>query len=90
MAHGDTGIRRGVLVVILALGGPILLITAGGCGPPLLAGGAAVGYKIATDERRVSDVWEDTAITSKVNSALLQDPEVKAGRIDVDTGQSGL
>ena len=51
---------------------------------------AAVGYKIATDERPVSDVWEDTVITSKVNSALLKDSEVKAGRIDVDTVQSCL
>lgn len=72
---------------ILALGGVILLITGTGCAPALLAGGAAGGYKVATDERPVGGLWDDTTITTKVNSALVQDPEVKARKIDVDTLQ---
>jgi hyperosmotically inducible protein len=76
-----------VMKKILALGGVILLITGTGCAPALLAGGAAGGYKVATDERPVGGLWDDTTITTKVNSALIQDPAVKARKIDVDTLQ---
>jgi hyperosmotically inducible protein len=55
-----------------------------GCGPALIAGGAAAGYKVATDERTVRRIWNDSTITTKVKSALREDPDVSALKVDVD------
>jgi hyperosmotically inducible protein len=57
---------------------------ASGCGPALIAGGAAAGYKVATDERTVRRIWNDSAITTKVKNALREDPDVSALKVDVD------
>jgi hyperosmotically inducible periplasmic protein len=58
-----------------------------GCAPLLLGGGAAGGYKTATDERTIGSMVDDGVITSRVKTALTRDAEVKARQIDVDTLQ---
>ena len=69
----------------LILCGLLLLLMAVGCGPALLAGGAATGYKVATDERTVGGIWNDSTITTRVKSALMEDRDVSALKVDVDT-----
>ena len=69
----------------LILCGLLLLLMAVGCGPALLAGGAATGYKVATDERTVDGIWNDSTITTRVKSALMEDRDVSALKVDVDT-----
>lgn len=61
------------------------LLMATGCAPALIAGGAAGGYKAATDERSLGRMWDDAAITTRVNTGLIKDPVVKSRKIDVDT-----
>lgn len=56
-----------------------------GCGPALLVGGTAVGYKVATDERSFGGIWNDSTITMKVKSDLVEAPTINAMSIDVDT-----
>jgi hyperosmotically inducible protein len=63
----------------------LLLFVVVGCGPVLLAGGAAAGYKAATDERSIGQMWNDSTITTSVKSALVKDPNVNALSVDVDT-----
>ena len=63
----------------------LLLFVVVGCGPVLLAGGAAAGYKAATDERSIGQMWNDSTITTNVKSALVKDPNVNALSVDVDT-----
>jgi hyperosmotically inducible protein len=65
--------------------GLFLMLTGIGCGPALIAGGAAAGYKAATDERTVGGIWNDSTITTKVKKALIEDPDISALKIDVDT-----
>ena len=69
----------------LVLCGLLLLFAALGCAPALLAGGAAAGYKAATDERSFGQMWNDSTITTKIKRALAADPKVDALRVDVDT-----
>lgn len=69
---------------LLILCGLLLLLMGSGCGPALIAGGAAAGYKVATDERNVRCIWNDSAITTKVKSSLRKDPDVSALKVDVD------
>ena len=69
----------------LILCGLLSLLTGIGCGPALIAGGATAGYKVATDERTVGRIWNDSTITRKVKSALMEDPDVRALKVDVDT-----
>ncbi|UCF93844.1 MAG: BON domain-containing protein [Desulfobacterales bacterium] len=56
-----------------------------GCTPALIGGGAAGGYAVATDERSVGEMVDDATITSQINTAMAQDPQVHPHRIDVDT-----
>lgn len=63
----------------------LLLFVVIGCAPVLLAGGAAAGYKAATDERSIGQMWNDSTITTNVKSALVKDPNVNALSVDVDT-----
>jgi osmotically-inducible protein OsmY len=42
----------------------------------------------ATAKRSTGEVIDDAAITAKVKTALLADPEIKALKIDVDTKES--
>lgn len=56
-----------------------------GCGPVLIGTGATGAYKVATDERTTGSMWDDAAITARINSDFIDDPLVKARTIDVDT-----
>ncbi len=69
----------------LALYGVFLLFIVAACSPAIIVGGATGGYKIATDERSVGRIWDDSTITTKVKTELVKDPVVKARKIDVDT-----
>jgi hyperosmotically inducible protein len=64
-----------------------LLLTAIGCAPAIIPGGAAGGFKTATDERSVGRMWDDATITTRVKVELVKDPITKARKIDVDTLQ---
>ncbi|QJA06592.1 BON domain-containing protein [Thermosulfurimonas marina] len=66
---------------ILLLLAPMLT----GCGAAVIAGGATVGYKVATDPRSVGTQVDDATLTTKVKLALIKDPVTKARKIDVDT-----
>ena len=68
----------------LILCGLLSLLMAAGCGPALIAGGAAAGYKVATDERTFGRIWNDSTIATKVKNALMEDPDVSALKVDVD------
>lgn len=56
-----------------------------GCAPAVVGGGAAGGYKVATDERSAGTQWDDAAITTKIKAGLFDDLALKARKIDVDT-----
>jgi len=55
-----------------------------GCGPALLGGGAAGGYKVGSDERNMGEMVDDTALSANVKTALAKSPDVSAAKIDVD------
>ncbi len=59
-----------------------------GCELLLIGGAATAGYKIGTDEKTISESAEDIRITSLVKTRLLEDQEVHALNIDVDTNLS--
>jgi hyperosmotically inducible protein len=63
----------------------IILLMLSGCAPALIAGGAAGGYKLATDERDSGQIADDKTITAKINNKMAKDPAVDAYQIDVDT-----
>jgi hyperosmotically inducible protein len=71
---------RGLLAILS------FLILAG-CAPAIIGAGVAGGYKVGSDERSVGQMWDDSAITARVNAALIDDRNVKARKIDVDTLQ---
>ncbi len=56
-----------------------------GCTAAAVGGGAAGGYKVATDERSAGEVLDDATITTRVKTALIAEKTVKARNIDVDT-----
>lgn len=59
-----------------------------GCTPFIVAlgvGGATAAYKVATDKRTVGVQVDDSTITARVKTALIDDPSVYANMIDVDT-----
>lgn len=70
---------------LLVLFGILCLVSAPGCAPVLIGGGAAAGYKTGTDERSVGRIWDDAAITAKIKTRMIEDPVVKARKVDVDT-----
>ena len=63
----------------------ILLFTMSGCTAALVGGGAAGGYAVATDERQVDRMMDDSTITSHIKNEMIKDETVKARKIDVDT-----
>ena len=63
----------------------MVLPLAMGCAPAVLGGAAAGGYKVATSERSVGTQYDDAAITTKINTAYVQDEILRARKIDVDT-----
>lgn len=70
--------RNSVLTALL------ILLTVSGCAPALIGGGAAGGYKAATDERTVGNMVDDATVSTRVKTALVRDDRVKARNIDVD------
>ncbi len=61
------------------------LFMASGCEVLLLSGAAVTGYKLSTDEKSVSEVVDDSVITASVKTRLMEDRQVRALNIDVDT-----
>ena len=55
-----------------------------GCGPVLVGSGAAGAYKVATDERSMGRIWDDSAIEARINLELVKSDKVNSTNIDVD------
>ena len=68
----------------LALCGIFLFFVLNGCGPILVGSGAAGAYKVATDERSVGQIWDDSAIEAQINLELVRASDVNTANIDVD------
>lgn len=64
----------------------LVLLWAGftACAPVLVGSGAASAYKVATDERSMGELWDDSAIETRINMELVKSSKVKATNIDVD------
>ncbi|MDX9818933.1 MAG: BON domain-containing protein [Desulfococcus multivorans] len=62
----------------------LLFVVPIGCGPALVGGGAAGGYKVGSDERNMGGMVDDTALSANVKTALAKSPDVSAAKIDVD------
>jgi hyperosmotically inducible protein len=62
----------------------ILSIITTGCAPVVVGGAATGAYKAGTDERTLGTMVDDTTISSRVKMNLINTPDVKARRIDVD------
>jgi len=69
-------IRFSVLAILLAI--------FSGCAPVLVGSGAAGAYKVATDERSMGQMWDDSAIATRINMELVKSSKVTAANIDVD------
>jgi hyperosmotically inducible protein len=63
----------------------LLLILNSGCELLLIGGAATAGYKLSTDEKTVSESLDDAVVTSSVKTRLIEDRQVRALNIDVDT-----
>jgi hyperosmotically inducible protein len=63
----------------------LTLILNSGCEVLLLGGAATAGYKLSTDEKTVSESFDDSMVTSSVKTRLIEDRQVRALNIDVDT-----
>lgn len=64
----------------------VLLVFVGyGCTPMIIGGGAAGGYKVATDERTAGRMVDDSTITGNVKAEMIKSKDVKARNVDVDT-----
>ncbi|RJP75212.1 MAG: BON domain-containing protein [Desulfobacteraceae bacterium] len=64
--------------------GVIIWTVFAGCAPVIVGGGAAGAYKVATDERSMGQLWDDSAIEARINLELVQSSKVNSGNIDVD------
>lgn len=62
-----------------------LLMCGAACTPMVIGGGAAGGYKVATDDRTAGQIVDDITITAVIKKRLIQDSDVVARRINVDT-----
>ena len=69
-------------VRVLCCGG---IMTSLGCAAAVVGGTAAGGYAVGTDERSAGKMFDDAAITAKVKTELINEKNVKARNIDVDT-----
>jgi hyperosmotically inducible protein len=63
----------------------IVMMTLTGCAAAVIGAGATGGYAVATDERPVDRMMDDSTITSRINNDMIKDSVVKARQIDVDT-----
>jgi len=55
-----------------------------GCGAAIVGGAAYGGYKGATDQRSIGTMMDDSVMSTKVKSRMINDEFVKARNIDVD------
>jgi hyperosmotically inducible protein len=62
----------------------VLLAIFTGCGPVLVGSGAAGAYKVATDERTMGQIWDDSAIEARINLELVKSSKVNSVNVDVD------
>lgn len=62
---------------------PIALLS--GCFWVAVGGAAGGGYYVGQDERSVGQITRDATITTELNAKLVQDPDIRALQIDVDT-----
>ena len=63
----------------------ILMTVAVGCVPAIIGGGAAGTYKVATEQRTPEVLLNDSTISARIKTALIEDGLVKGRHIDVDT-----
>ena len=63
----------------------IVMMTLTGCAAAVIGAGATGGYAVATNERPVDRMMDDSTITSRINNDMIKDSVVKARQIDVDT-----
>lgn len=63
----------------------LLMFVLSGCTAAYVAGGAGGGYAVATDKRSIGRMMDDSTITTRINTEMVQDSVVKARQIDVDT-----
>lgn len=61
------------------------LLASLGCTAAVVGGGAAGGYAVGSDERSPRTMVDDAAITARVKIGLINEKNVKARDIDVDT-----
>ncbi len=62
-----------------------MLCGTSGCFWVAVGGAGAGGYYVGQDERSVAQITRDAAITTELNGRLVQDREIRALQIDVDT-----
>jgi hyperosmotically inducible protein len=72
---------KGFLIVFMVLA-PLVL---SGCEILLIGGAAATGYKLGTDQKTVGEAFDDSMITASVKTRLVEDKQIRALNIDVDT-----
>ena len=65
------------------LRGFFMALMASGCTNELIKDRATGGYKVATDERNASGMWDNSAVTSKVKTELLKGAHTTSFQIDV-------
>jgi len=76
----DRVLNKGCILLL-----SLLFLASAGCAPALIGAGATGTYKVATDERTTGKMWDDSTLTIKIKTALIENSEVSAGKIDVDT-----
>jgi hyperosmotically inducible periplasmic protein len=76
------------LVCALLITVPAVAVT--GCAPALVGAGAAGGYALAQDDRRLGEIASDATVTSRINTAYAQDEVVSAWDINVDTDRGNV
>lgn len=66
-----------------------LVLSAGGCAALVVGGAATGGYYVGKDERAIGQIVDDASITASINAKYVNDPQVSAIDINVDT-RSGV
>ncbi len=69
------------LIVFMILASLVL----SGCEVLLIGGAVAVGYKLGTDQKTVGEAFDDSMITASIKTRLMEDRQVRALNVDVDT-----
>jgi len=61
-----------------------------GCAPAIIAAGGSGGYAMATDTRTVGQHLDDTTLSAKGHTTLIETEEVPARKIDVDVYEGNV